>query len=234
MTATSWYSTWESPFPASREDVPPGPQGPPGVGIHITRALRPQFRHKALHRRARADVYTRPRTAEAIGLDDAFPIRDTVVIGNFEVKAISVSHDAVDPVAFRVRYGRYRIGIVSDLGRVDRYLIDELRGGCDILAFESNHDVEMLRTGPYSPPLKARILSDHGHLSNEQAAEAIARIVKPETHVVLTHLSQENNRPDIAYSTVSQYLANRDVRYASLECASQDRGGSSVLTLDES
>ncbi len=158
-----------------------------------------------------------------------------MVIGNFEVKAISVSHDAVDPVAFRVRYGRYRIGIVSDLGRVDRYLIDELRGGCDILAFESNHDVEMLRTGPYSPPpLKARILSDHGHLSNEQAAEAIARIVKPETHVVLTHLSQENNRPDIAYSTVSQYLANRDVRYASLECASQDRGGSSVLTLDES
>lgn len=176
----------------------------------------------------RLDLYSREMTLEAMRMRDGFSINDSVAIGNFHVRAVSVSHDAADPVGYVIRSGNTRISVVSDLGIVSRELMNEARNS-DILAFEANHDVEMLKTGGYPYVLKKRILSNHGHLSNEQSAEAISGMAGPGTRIVLTHLSQENNTPDTALDTIASYLDNRGIAYASIECASQEQG-SSVLT----
>lgn len=173
----------------------------------------------------RFDLYSREGTLDAMRFSDGFSIRDSVAIGNFLVKAISVSHDAADPVGYVIQHGKSRISVVSDLGKVSDPLLREA-GKSDILAFEANHDVDMLRTGRYPEMLKRRILSNHGHLSNEQSADAIAAMAGPETRIVLTHLSQENNSPETAFETIKSHLGNRGIQYASIECASQDLGSS--------
>jgi Metal-dependent hydrolases of the beta-lactamase superfamily I len=127
--------------------------------------------------------------------------------------------------------GQAKNTVVSDLGFVSDELVAEARGS-DILAFEANHDVDMLRTGKYPEYLQKRILGNRGHLSNEQSAEAISRISESNTRIILTHLSQENNTPDVAYGTVRSYLENRAVKFTSLECAYQE-SGSTLHTLDD-
>lgn len=179
----------------------------------------------------RFDLYSREATLDAMRQRDGFSIGESVAIGNFLVRAISVSHDAADPVGYVVTSGKSRVSIVSDLGKVSDELLNEARNS-NILAFEANHDVEMLRNGPYPEMLKRRILSNHGHLSNEQSADALGRITGPQTNIILTHLSQHNNTPDSAYETIRNGLENREVKYASLECATQE-SGSSVLRIGE-
>ncbi|MEM0156249.1 MAG: MBL fold metallo-hydrolase [Thermoplasmataceae archaeon] len=176
------------------------------------------------------DVYTRRSTAETLGLADAFPIRDTVTIGNFVISASSVSHDAVDPVAYTVQNGKAKISIVSDLGYVTPGLVEIMKGS-QVVALEANHDVDMLKSGSYPYPLKKRILGEQGHLSNAQTSEALEKVSTPETRIILTHLSQENNTPDMAKQAVSMHLINRGIGYHSIECASQDLG-SSVYNID--
>lgn len=180
---------------------------------------------KTLARNTRADIYTRLATADALGLSDAFSIKDSVTIGNFTINAISVSHDAKDPVVYIVNNGKSKISIVSDLGVVSPALIESMNGS-QIIALEANHDVEMLKSGSYPYPLKKRILSEHGHLSNAQTSEALEKLDLHGTHVILTHLSQENNRPDLAKQAISTYLLNRGMKYGTIECASQDLGSS--------
>ena len=180
---------------------------------------------KPLSRNLPVDIYARELTSNAIGVKDPFTIQDSVILGNFVVSAFSVSHDAVDPVAYTIRSGKAKISVVSDLGKVTESVISNLKGS-DILAMEANHDVEMLKGGRYPEILKRRILSDHGHLSNEQTAMALQEILKPESNLILTHLSQENNTPDVAYNSVKSYLDNRGILYSSLECASQETGSS--------
>ena len=119
------------------------------------------------------DLYSREATLDALRYRDGYSIHDSVAIGNFLVNAVSVSHDAADPVGYVIQYGKTRISVVSDLGKVSDELLRQA-GNSDILAFEANHDVEMLRYGRYPEMLKRRILSSHGHLSNDQSAEAIA------------------------------------------------------------
>lgn len=170
-------------------------------------------------------IYTREATAAVIGIDDAYSIRDSVVLGNFVINAINVSHDAVDPVAYVVSCGKTKISIVSDLGFMSDEVAESIRGS-DILALEANHDEKMLMTGSYPDMLKKRIFSSQGHLSNRQTAEKIANLVKPDTRIVLTHLSQENNRPGIALDEISRALEESETQYAHLECASQEYGSS--------
>ncbi len=174
------------------------------------------------------DLYSREATLDALRYRDGYSIHDSVAIGNFLVKAVSVSHDAADPVGYVIQHGKARISVVSDLGKVSDELLRQA-GNSDILAFEANHDVEMLRYGRYPEMLKRRILSSHGHLSNDQSAEAIATMAGPGTRIVLTHLSQENNTPDTAYSSIKNYLLNRNIQYASLECATQELGSSHFI-----
>ncbi len=177
---------------------------------------------KTLRNRASADVYSRRGTLEALGLPNTYEIGGSCVIGDFEISAVDISHDAAEPVAYVVRHSDSKITVASDMGIVNERLIAEAEGS-DILAFESNHDVELLKTGSYPPYLKKRILSDVGHLSNSQSSEAIGKMVSENTRVILTHLSEENNTPDIAQSTVENYLVNREIGYRSLECAQQWR-----------
>ncbi len=179
----------------------------------------------------RFDLYSREATLDAMRQRDGFSIGDSVAIGNFLVKAISVSHDAADPVGYVVTSGKSRVSIVSDLGKVSDELLNETRNS-NILAFEANHDVEMLRNGPYPEMLKRRILSNHGHLSNEQSADALAKISGPQTDIILTHLSQHNNTQEAAYETIRSSLENRGISYGSLECATQE-SGSSVMKVGE-
>ena len=131
-----------------------------------------------------------------------------VEIGPFLVQPFEVPHDAREPIGFVVEdpAGR-RLGLAADLGARSRaawgYLTD-----LDLLILETNHDVEMLRSGPYPWPLKQRIASRHGHLSNHEAAEGLAELIGDRLKwVVLYHLSRTNNAPSLAVDAVGQVLA---------------------------
>lgn len=130
-----------------------------------------------------------------------------VPVGPMTVSALPKRHDAADPVGFLVSTARARLGVVTDLGTVDADLLAALRGA-EYLVFESNHDVGMQRASERPPELKRRVLSDVGHLSNDQAAAALAHLVTAATRVVLlAHLSEECNRPDLARRAVASRLA---------------------------
>ena len=123
----------------------------------------------------------------------------------------ALPHDAADPVAFRVEAGGTACAVVTDLGHPTALVADHLQD-LDLLALEANHDVDMLREGDYPPPLKARILSRVGHLSNAAMAELLARVVSPRLRqVVLAHLSESNNHPDLARLAAEEALQGRDI-----------------------
>ncbi len=183
-----------------------------------------------LKKRTGIDIYSRRGTLRALGLEMAYPIADEVAIGGMLFHPVDVSHDATEPVAFVVSSGKAKISVISDLGFVNQDLI-ESASGSDILAIEANHDIDMLRNGTYSGNLKARIESNHGHLSNFQCADAIARMCKPATRIVLTHLSQQNNTEEKALESVTEYLKQNRIQFRSIECATQEKG-SSIFSID--
>ena len=132
-----------------------------------------------------------------------------VRVGNLTVRAFRTLHDAAEPLGFSVESGGKSIAIVTDTGAVTEEILFAA-GDADVLVLESNHDVDILRNGSYPWPLKQRILSEHGHLSNAQAARALCRVFadNPKKRVVLlAHLSAENNTPRVAEQTVCALLA---------------------------
>lgn len=125
-----------------------------------------------------------------------------LVIKDMICNPMRISHDAAEPVAYRLQHGRKRIGIVTDLGTYNDYTIESLQG-MDALLLEANHDIHMLQVGPYPYPLKQRILGDRGHLSNERAGQLLCSLIHDNLQaVVLGHLSKENNIPELAYEAV--------------------------------
>ena len=179
---------------------------------------------KSIQNRLKMDVYSRKNTLEKLNID-GYSINDSAAIGNFEIIPVSVSHDAVDPVVYVVKNRGVKISVVSDLGLVSDDLLYYIKNS-DILALESNYDGEMLINGKYPEHLKRRISSEYGHLSNEQTSEAISEAINERTNIILTHLSENNNTPDIAMNHVKSYLNNRNKKYRSIECASQYYGSS--------
>ncbi|HZK25545.1 MAG TPA: MBL fold metallo-hydrolase [Oscillospiraceae bacterium] len=130
----------------------------------------------------------------------------TITLGDLTVETIPVPHDAADPVGFVFRHGPHAIALVTDLGYVTPYILQRLQA-MDCLVLEANHDEEMLRQGQYPWPLKKRILSDKGHLSNNLAAASLSQVISEQTqHVVLAHLSEQNNCPQLAFDTVCCHL----------------------------
>jgi phosphoribosyl 1,2-cyclic phosphodiesterase len=131
----------------------------------------------------------------------------------FVVELFSVPHDAREPVGVVVEDpGGARVGLVADLGCRSRLAWARL-GGVHALLLESNHDLDMLRNGPYPWSLKARVAGRHGHLSNEDAARGLAELDHPGLqHVVLYHLSQVNNLPALAAAVVGEELARLRAR----------------------
>ncbi len=128
-------------------------------------------------------------------------------IGELSVSSFNIPHDAASPVAYTISAANHKISIATDMG----YVTDEIREnifGSELILLESNHDIKMLQNGRYPPHLKRRILSNHGHLSNESAAKLICELAGSGTkYFVLGHLSAENNRPRIAYDESLRELA---------------------------
>jgi len=119
-------------------------------------------------------------------------------VGDIEVTPFTIPHDAADPVAFTFRAEGVKAGIVTDLGYIPTSVREHVRG-CDVLMIESNHDLEMLRGGPYPWAVKQRVMSRVGHLSNDALAEFFANDYDGNaSFVVLAHLSEQNNHPEIA------------------------------------
>lgn len=143
----------------------------------------------------------------------------------FRIEVFPVSHDAREPVGIVVESGGgYRLGLATDLGRRTAEAWRSLRN-LDILLLESNHDLDMLRTGPYPWRLKERVASGRGHLSNEDAAAGIEALLTDRlSWVVLCHLSRTNNTPDFAAAAVRPVLARHRSR-AKLVVAEQHRPG---------
>jgi len=130
-------------------------------------------------------------------------------VGDIAVKPFTIPHDAADPVGFTFRAEGIKVGIATDLGYVPVSVRDNLRG-CDVLIMESNHDVEMLRVGPYPWSVKQRVMSRVGHLSNVALADFFTGDYdNSATFVVLAHLSEQNNHPEIARREAEKALATR-------------------------
>ncbi len=129
----------------------------------------------------------------------------------FYVTMFPVSHDYVQTCGFLFESGGMKIGYVTDCGKMCDTIFSYLKG-CDIVIIESNHDIDMLKNGPYPKKLQHRILSKYGHLSNADCADTIDRLYGSGTkHFLLAHLSKINNTPEIALRTVSDKMANKDV-----------------------
>lgn len=127
---------------------------------------------------------------------------EKIIIKDLICNPMRISHDAAEPVAYRIIHGKKKVGIITDLGNYNDYTVESLKG-MDALLLEANHDVRMLQVGPYPYYLKQRILGDRGHLSNERAGQLLSQLLHDKLQaVILGHLSKENNLPELAYEAV--------------------------------
>lgn len=132
---------------------------------------------------------------------------EKVIVKDLVCNPMRISHDAAEPVAYRIGHGRKHVGIITDLGNYNDYTVESLKG-MDALLLEANHDVNMLQVGPYPYRLKQRILGDKGHLSNERAGQLLSSLLHDKLQAVLLgHLSKENNLPELAYEAVRVEVA---------------------------
>ncbi|HDR7663494.1 MBL fold metallo-hydrolase [Bacillus wiedmannii] len=141
-----------------------------------------------------------------------FSVGDVKTFGDIEVESFGVSHDAAEPMFYAFHNNNRKLALITDTG----YVSDRMKGvikGANAFVFESNHDVEMLRMGRYPWSIKRRILSDVGHVCNEDAALAMADVITDETkHIYLAHLSLDNNMKELARMSVSQVLEEKGFR----------------------
>ena len=131
-----------------------------------------------------------------------------VEMADFSVSWSRISHDAADPVSYQIRWRDRKIGMLTDAGVLSDDNMEALYDS-DLLLLEANHDVDMLRNGPYPQYLKQRIYGKLGHLSNDYCANAVSSLITGHTgHVVLAHLSEKNNLPRRAYQAVQERLVD--------------------------
>jgi phosphoribosyl 1,2-cyclic phosphodiesterase len=133
------------------------------------------------------------------------------LVGDIEVSPFSIPHDAIDPLGFTFRANGTKVAIVTDLGYLPELVKVHLRDS-DCLMLESNHDLEMLKVGPYPWHIKQRVMSRTGHLSNHTVSEFLADAEAFDAHaryVVLAHLSENNNNPDVARISAEEALGRR-------------------------
>lgn len=145
-----------------------------------------------------------------------------LALGALHVRVTTTPHDGAESVCFVFADGDgRRVGIATDLGHLSRAVLSALLD-CDVLGLEANHDEDLLRSGPYPPYLKRRILSDVGHLSNECAAAGLKRLVGSRTRaVVALHVSRHNNTGALAERVFQEALAETG-SHATLEVAGAD------------
>ncbi len=131
-------------------------------------------------------------------------------MSDLRIEAIPTMHDANDPCCYTIESDGGKISVITDTGMVTERMLEHLSLS-DLAVLESNHDINMLLTGPYPEPLKHRIRGNFGHLSNEDCGLAIASVrgVNPNATFLLGHLSEENNTPDLALRTVRDIVTAR-------------------------
>jgi phosphoribosyl 1,2-cyclic phosphodiesterase len=146
-------------------------------------------------------------------------------IGDIDITPFTIPHDAADPVGFCFITEGVRVAIATDLGYMPASICEHLRR-CDVLVVESNHDLEMLRVGPYPWSVKQRVMSRVGHLSNTALAHFLAEDYDGgAAYIVLAHLSEQNNHPEVARKEAENALGNRgSLLFSRVMLASQDQG----------
>lgn len=139
--------------------------------------------------------------------------RSSITINDLEIRSFNIPHDAIAPVGYTVSYAGKNASVVTDFGVFTEEIRDNIIDS-DIILLESNHDVNMVRMGPYPYKLKLRVLGENGHLSNEDCGSAIVSLLKNDKkkQIVLGHLSGTNNHPDLAYQTVVDVLSANGIR----------------------
>ncbi|RPF51104.1 MBL fold metallo-hydrolase [Aquisalibacillus elongatus] len=171
-------------------------------------------------RRYQLPIYANEKTWEAmepnlgkISTDQKFHfgMETSQTFADLDIESFGVSHDAIDPMFYVFHHEGKKVSMLTDTG----YVSDRMKktvGNSDAILFEANHDVGMLQMGGYPWNIKRRILSDKGHVSNEDAAVAMLDVIGNRTkHIYLGHLSQDNNMVDLARMSVEQILKKHDV-----------------------
>lgn len=148
-------------------------------------------------------------------------------VGDLKIRPFSISHDAAEPVAYRVESDGKSAAVATDLGVYDERIVEHLQK-LDVLLLEANHDIHMLQVGSYPYPLKQRILGNKGHLSNEAAGKLLCEVLHDDLKAVLLgHLSKENNYEALAYETVKLEIAFGSEKYKpedfQIEVADRDK-----------
>ncbi len=163
----------------------------------------------------RLPVYLTHGTARFIDWGECMPVVEKFqagcgfTVGDFDISSFTIPHDAADPVGYTLTADGVKIAIVTDLGYVTDSLRVHLRG-TDMVMLESNHDLEMLRVGPYPWSVKQRVMSRRGHLSNEVAADFIENDLDTRVStLVLGHISEHNNHPELVRNLALKALHGR-------------------------
>jgi phosphoribosyl 1,2-cyclic phosphodiesterase len=169
----------------------------------------------ALSRKFQIPVYLTHGTFSTGRCDGSFDQRlfdceDDFTVGSLSIKAVAVPHDAVEPCQYRLSWQDCTLGILTDLGSITPHVIENFRA-CHGLLLEFNHDLPMLRDGPYPPHLKQRVGGDWGHLNNEQAVDLLAQINhEGMRHLVVAHISEKNNSRILAERALLSVLDSLD------------------------
>jgi len=185
-----------------------------------------------LSRRFNLPVYISSKTKKmaASQLGSVYSVKEFECGTTFKIEGLiihpfAVSHDADDPAGFTIYQNGIKVGIATDLGLATSVVKEHLKG-CNLLILEANHDVTMLTNGPYPWPLKQRIRSRIGHLSNEESKQLLKEIQHQHLeHVVLAHLSEINNTPQKALGEVGRALSHSSTK---LYAAKQDECGALI------
>lgn len=180
---------------------------------------------KTILKKHRIPVLANRRTLDAIEQSDreidtslfrCMPTGASAVKGDFEIISCATSHDAAESVCYVIRTEKGNFGVITDLGEYSEDIL-AAAGSCKALVLESNHDEDMLWNGSYHPELKKRVFGASGHLSNRQCGELLSAVCQTGLKTVfLAHLSQENNTPALALTTVCGAVEKRGVRIGSV------------------
>lgn len=170
-----------------------------GVGTLSRRYKLPIYLNELTHQRL-------PESVGRLGHKEEFVTGRSFCIEDITIHPFAISHDGVDPVGFTLANGAVKVGVCTDLGAATRLVHRHLEA-CSVLVLEANHDMEMLKDGPYPWPVKQRIKSRIGHLSNEQSVEVLLRVFSDNLQeVILAHMSETNNSSEMVLQTFTSAL----------------------------
>lgn len=230
ITYAEWLEQRKNAAQAEREAAerqasqPESSDGGPCTGVSPMRPV-PDAEELAAVEEALGEAAKAPeKDPTALPAVEYFRAGNRFRIGDIAITPFTIPHDAIDPVGFVFEADGVRIGLATDLGYMPSNVSVQLRG-CDVLMLESNHDLEMLRDGPYPWSVKQRVMSRVGHLSNDAAADFLAKGYDGyATWVILAHLSENNNLPELARIAAERALRDRMSLLANrLLLAEQDR-----------